>query len=115
MQNVKNNADQTGRGANISTRPASTLLHISDGLFKLLVLLHHCYFARLCLDHFTCGRLQDLTLASSGFNGFASCSSKSMCLNCNVLCGEVSFSNHNLVDAVLGLGDHLGVQKRLDF
>lgn len=68
----------------------------------------------LCFDDGSSRRLQDLALASSGLDGSLGRLGESMRLHSDVLGGEFFSANNNLVNGVLGLGDSLGLEKRVD-
>jgi hypothetical protein len=66
-------------------------------------------------NHFSSGSLEKFALASSAFNRSLGGLGKRMSLDGDGLGGEVFSSNNDLVDGVLGLGDGIGLQQRVDY
>ena len=73
-----------------------------------------CYATILCCQDLTGGGLEQLALATVGLNGSPGTLGEGMCLDGNVLGGELLPSDDDLVDVVLGLGDGTGLEEALE-
>jgi len=75
----------------------------------------YCYLVcYLCGNDLTGGWLEELTLAPGGLDGGTGRLGKGVCLNGNVLGGELVASHHNLVGVELTLGNRLGFLERVE-
>lgn len=68
----------------------------------------------LCCDYLARACFEQLALATVGLNGSPGALGEGMCLDGNVLGGELLPSDDDLVDVVLGLGGGTGLEEALE-
>ena len=68
----------------------------------------------LCRNGLACASFEQLALATVGLNGSPGALGEGMCLDGQILGGELLPSDDDLVDVVLGLGDGTGLEEALE-